>query len=219
MTGDLPMGAHKITGLANGVADSDAATVGQLSTAVDVLAAYNSAPTKDTPVDADRLLMSDSADSYALKKFTWANLKTALSSLFALQTTTISAAGLVTGGGSLSTNRTLTVTAASQAQAETGTDIATVLTPLGGKQAFDAHHLDNIYTGSSAANINFPVGTYLFINYTSTVPNRNDVVVVRVGSDSLGYNEGGTGTILTGTWRSRGTEQVTAYFGLVQRVA
>lgn len=34
MTGDLPMGGHKVTGLADGVADTDAATKGQISTAV-----------------------------------------------------------------------------------------------------------------------------------------------------------------------------------------
>lgn len=37
---------------------------------------------KATPADADELALVDSADSWSLKKLTWANIKTALSSVF-----------------------------------------------------------------------------------------------------------------------------------------
>ena len=47
----------------------------------------------------------------------------------------IAAAGLATGGGDLSANRTITVPAATQAQAEAGTDNATAMTPLRVAQA------------------------------------------------------------------------------------
>jgi hypothetical protein len=50
------------------------------------------------------------------------------------QSRTLTAAGLVTGGGDLAANRTFTVTAASSAEALTGTEAAKALTPaaLGG---------------------------------------------------------------------------------------
>jgi hypothetical protein len=54
----------------------------------------------------------------------------ALSNLGGVATTvTISAAGLVTGGGDLSTNRTIAVTASSNTQAVAGTDTTTAVTP------------------------------------------------------------------------------------------
>lgn len=50
----------------------------------------------------------------------------------------IRTAGLATGGGDLSDNRTITVPIASQAQAEAGTDNATAMTPLRVKDALGA---------------------------------------------------------------------------------
>lgn len=47
-----------------------------------------------------------------------------------LTSRTITGAGLATGGGSLAANRTITVTKATTAQAEAGTDNATAMTPL-----------------------------------------------------------------------------------------
>jgi hypothetical protein len=53
----------------------------------------------------------------------------------ALKTTTIATAGLATGGGDLSANRTITVPKASQAEAEAGTDDTKAMTPLATAQA------------------------------------------------------------------------------------
>lgn len=53
-------------------------------------------------------------------------------------TRTISASGLATGGGSLSDDRTISVPAASQAEAEAGTDNAKAMTPLRVAQAMAA---------------------------------------------------------------------------------
>lgn len=50
-------------------------------------------------------------------------------------TRSISAAGLATGGGDLSTDRTITVTKSSQAQALAGSDDTTAMTPLRTKEA------------------------------------------------------------------------------------
>lgn len=49
----------------------------------DPASAINSATAKTTPVDADEFGIADSAASWALKKVTWANIKTALTSVFA----------------------------------------------------------------------------------------------------------------------------------------
>lgn len=54
------------------------------------------------------------------------------------KTTLVSAAGLATGGGDLSQNRTITVAKSSQAQAQAGTDDTTAMTPLRVKDAIDA---------------------------------------------------------------------------------
>lgn len=54
------------------------------------------------------------------------------------KTTTVTAAGLATGGGTLAANRTITVTKSTSAQVITGTDDATAVTPLGNKAALDA---------------------------------------------------------------------------------
>lgn len=67
---------------------------------------------------------------------------------------TVSGAGLATGGGDLTTNRTITVTAASQAEAEAGTDNTKAMTPLRTQQAM---------AGISATGI----GTYSLMRCTA----------------------------------------------------
>lgn len=49
----------------------------------DIAPIIHAATAKTTPVDADEFAMTDSASSFGLKKLTWANIKTALTSLFA----------------------------------------------------------------------------------------------------------------------------------------
>lgn len=68
----------------------------------------------------------------------------------ALNTRTISAGGLATGGGDLSANRTITVTAASQAEAEAGSATTVVMTPQRTAQAITA-------LGGSGSSV--PAGT------------------------------------------------------------
>jgi hypothetical protein len=50
----------------------------------DIAATIHAATSKETPADADELGLVDSAASYYLKKLTWANLKTALNTIYAL---------------------------------------------------------------------------------------------------------------------------------------
>lgn len=76
MLAALPMGGFKVTGMADGAADTDAATVGQVGAAFGTK--VSAATSKATPVDADYLPLYDSAASNALRKLTWVNLKAAL---------------------------------------------------------------------------------------------------------------------------------------------
>lgn len=69
---------------------------------------------------------------------------------------TVSAGGLATGGGALTADRTITVTASTQVQAEAGTDNATAMTPLRVAQAIAA-----------LAPVAFPSGTLMLFQQTS----------------------------------------------------
>lgn len=57
-------------------------TQGPAGTAADIATLTHAAVSKATPVDVDELPLIDSAASWGLKRLTWANLKTALQSLF-----------------------------------------------------------------------------------------------------------------------------------------
>lgn len=61
----------------------DATLLTNMKNATDVAYNINSATAKTTPVDADQFGIADSAASNVLKKVTWANIKTALTGLFA----------------------------------------------------------------------------------------------------------------------------------------
>lgn len=80
MLADLPMGGSKVTGMANGVAVTDAATVGQTGALVSTTIA--GAAIKTVAVDADSFPLIDSAAGSALKRITWASVKTALNLLY-----------------------------------------------------------------------------------------------------------------------------------------
>lgn len=71
---------------------------GDLSTQVP--ATVHAATSKATPVDADELPLVDSAASYGLKRLTWANLKTALSSFFMALVAPGASGNILTSNGS-----------------------------------------------------------------------------------------------------------------------
>lgn len=133
----------------------------------------------------------------------------------AASATTISAAGLADGGGDLSTNRTITVTEASQAQAEAGTASTVVMTPRRTKEFADS----NVYSGGSTSNTDYPIGSIVLVDGAAVSRNQSATIYLST-TDNNRFTTSGA-TALAGTWRARGRGQ----FGssgdctLFQRVA
>lgn len=199
MVGPLTMGGNRISGQADGVDDTDGATVGQVALVFG--SKIGSAAEKTTPVDDDYLPLYDSAASNALRRFKWSSIRTALSALFASKAITVTGSGLATGGGDLSVNRSIAVTEASQAEAQAGTASNVVMTPRRVQDAMNTR----VYTGTDANNTDFPINTPLLVAiWSGAVPARNSVVPVRLSSDGSAYMNSGTGTLLDGTWCARG---------------
>lgn len=64
---------------------------------------------------------------------------------------------------------------------------------------------DLFYTGSSAGNTNFPVGSYINVADTGGQIDRNASATIRLNPDSnVYYRIGGSGAALSGIWRCRG---------------
>jgi len=107
----------------------------------------------------------------------------------------VTGGGLVTGGGDLSASRTLTVTAASQAQAQAGTLNTVAMTPLSARQA--------VGDGNASLDVG-TIGTYALC--------RREVGVAvspggTIAGSSLRYSSGDndiSGAVPAGTWRCMG---------------
>lgn len=113
---------------------------------------------------------------------------TAVVALKADKTTTVAGGGLVTGGGTLASNRTLTVTAASQAEAEAGVSTAVAMTPLGMSEFFE-------------------IRTTTFTRTLLTSVSA-DAALVTLGAVSLASLAGSAGSALVG-WIQAGIGAVT----------
>lgn len=78
---------------------------------------------------------------------------------------------------------------------------------IANKSYVDDQISDLTYTGSSASNATFPVGTILNIRLSGTIPDRNEAVTVYLStarSYEFTMNAADSAGQLTGTWRSRG---------------
>lgn len=65
----------------------------------------------------------------------------------------------------------------------------------------------DVYTGSSATNTDFPVGTTVLVQLTGTTPydrGASNAIKYATGNNKDFVDSAGTGTTLTGTWRARG---------------
>lgn len=116
----------------------------------------------------------------------------------------------LTGGGTLAAGRTFTLgTPTAITATSTNTVSATSHT-----HDFDLASL--VYTGTSANNTVFPIGS--IVTYSGSRSNRNATVTVRLGDDnSDSFWNNGSGSILEGTWRARG--RTSSGENLAQRVS
>lgn len=110
-----------------------------------------------------------------------------------------SGAGL-SGGGTLDADRTVSLGAAKP-----------ITNSTTGTVAADGHDhalgfvAAEVYTGSSANNTNYPIGTVLLVLSRGVNRARNETVNVTIStSDNGTFEIGGSGASLSGTWRSRG---------------
>lgn len=77
-----------------------------------------------------------------------------------------------------------------------------------------------LYNGSAAGQTDLPIGhTVVCSCADASTYARNAAVVVRLDNDTGYYTDSGTGTALTGTWRSRGRVRNTNGAYILQRVA
>lgn len=120
----------------------------------------------------------------------------------------VTAAGLVTGGGDLSTDRTLTVTAATQAEAEAGSSASVAMTPQRTAQAIaalgassaDIRALAMMLSEAKGDRINMPSGIFdpladaSDVGTTTNGDTSTAGKIVPTTSSSTSYgNTGGTG--------------------------
>ncbi len=128
-------------------------------------------------------------------------------------TVTLTNAGVtsVTGAGTVSVSAsTGAVTITGTGGSGTVTSVATGNGLTGGTITTSGTISLDYYTGSTAQNTSYPVGSYLWSNPGGAIPNMNATVTLYCPPNAalpyLYYNaSGGTASVaLSGTWRSRG---------------
>ncbi|WP_373413717.1 hypothetical protein [Ensifer aridi] len=132
----------------------------------------------------------------------------------AVTTTDIIAGNGLTGGGAISADRTLALgTPSNITNSTTNSVTADSHTHALGFTAAE------VYTGTNATETaNLPVGHVIFSAMVDR-PNNNATVTIRL-SGTTGYLNGGSETVLSGTWRHRGGYTASGdRFGVFQRVA
>ena len=136
--------------------------------------------------------------------------------------TSIVAGDGLTGGGTLGASTTLTVGQGTGISVAADTVSVDATVWRDGRLPSAAQITDIIgtvagmYTGSVESTTTFPVGHVVYIADSGFDAERNATATIRIGSTSGYYTIGGTGSILTGTWRSRGRH---SSGGVAQRTA
>lgn len=95
-------------------------------------------------------------------------------------------------------------------------DAATARTNLGLGDLATMDMADTLYSGTSDANLTYPVGSYVFVSTNGTGVNLNSTQSIYRTSAQL-YTITASGSPLTGTWRVRGMYEDRGF--LAQRVA
>lgn len=245
--GDLvidPNGAELINGQATvTVLSGSWVVVGKLGGAWIALvtalpsAAVHAAPAKATPADADELLLVDSADTWKLKKFTWANIKTVLGSLYMALVAPGSSGNILTSNGTAWTSAAPPAAGVTSVNGNTGAVTAA--------QVAAAATAGYGYTPANPASLNAVskdmgynnVGSYCFVRHTtsintitagSTVAGSSLVpsgLALESGTETVKRSDNGAAA-LTGTWRIMGhwsnslsPSSLEKQMGLAQRIS
>jgi hypothetical protein len=125
---------------------------------------------------------------------------------YALKATTVSGGGLVTGGGSLATNRTITVTAAAAADVRTGTSTARAMTPGDTYSAFAEVALTDVAGGTVAVDLGAFVNALLTFTGSAnsrTLGNPTNPKVGQEGSIRLVQSGSGSNSLSFGGYWKR----------------
>jgi hypothetical protein len=148
LTANFLAGGFRLTNVANAVSAQDAATKSQVDEKLTASLVSSFMLTLLNDADAATAQQTLGGTTLGRSLFTVADAPAARTAIGAAPAATsvstsrlVSAGGLATGGGDLTTDRAITVSAASQAQAEAGTDTATVMTPQRTEQHMQANAL------------------------------------------------------------------------------
>ena len=174
-------------------------------------AAVHAAPAKATPADGDELLLVDSADTWKLKKFTWANIKTVLGSLFMALVAPGSSGNILTSNGSAWTSAAPPASGVISVNGNTGAVTAA--------QVAAAATAGYGYTPANPANMatkdcgHNAVGSFCLVVYNTTSTAAPGSTVAGSSLQAMGFARGAdgyevymtqTGSALSGTWRILG---------------
>lgn len=140
---------------------------------------------------------------------------------------TSNAATAYTNATSFASNAT-NLSSGTVSAARLGSGTANSTTFLRGDQAWSAV-VSDVYTGSTANNISFPIGTTLLVSTGSTPPQNSSAATIYVPNNATAnqYQLSATSSVaLTGNWRARGSFVTaadefgtpTSSFALFQRV-
>jgi hypothetical protein len=179
----------------------------------DIASGINGATAKTTPVNADLLTLTDSASSFTLKKFTWANLKATLKSYF----DTLYPSGSGTSTGTNTGDQTATTIPATPSGNLAGTTVGAQLVELdtekaalagSSTQAFSvaaataaAHAVRFDQLGSSLASGTFTItgtGFTATVTATATYKITNGVCHLSIPHGSIIGTSNATSFTLTG---------------------
>lgn len=179
------------------------------SAGLDIPSTIHAASSKTTPVDADEIGLIDSAASWALKKLTWANLKTTLNA-YIVGGTDVAVADGGTGRSSHTAYAVLcggtTTTAAQQSIASVGSS-GQVLTSNGAGALPTFQSISVDYAAGNAALNALGVGTYCMVRKASTGAWTTGSNIAGSSLRVVGTASGGTWTTdqtLSGTWQNMG---------------
>ena len=158
----------------------------------DVAAAIHAATSKATPVDADELALVDSADSFGLKKLTWANLKATAKTYFDTLYVAVSGVLGTPASGNLSNCTADGTNALGTRNILQNSQSAAYTLVIGdaGKTIFhpSADTTARTWTIPANASVAFPIGTVICFDNQ----NAAGVITIAITTDTMRLAPAGT---------------------------